>query len=415
MSKKNTHITVVGAGLIGTSLSLCFQSEQVNIEILEKNLNHITTENKKDTRPISLSYSSYLILKSLDIWSSLMESACPIKTVHVSEQGRFGCTRITADEQGVPALGYVVPFGELQAAIYQKVTQSSNITITAIDALNTIETNEFGATLSVQTPNGNLTKKTDLLIGADGTNSACRRLLNIATCVEDKRDQACIFQLTLSEPHNHVAYERFTKQGVLAILPLQNQLQARLVWSMTPHNKNTVNSWSETERQEFIKTVFDGRLSVTNIAESASFLLKTTLAETQIVSGAVLLGNAAHTIYPVAAQGFNLGLRESATLSEILQSSLADNENIANKHVLKRYMDACKPHQDAIIKFTNQLTPLFDIQLPAAGYARGLGLLAMDVLTPLKNRLAHRAMGIAGKRPQRACKSSANASSSEEK
>ncbi len=389
-NREQPKIIIVGAGLIGTSIALCLEHQPVNIEILESNLSTISSSAKTDMRPISLSYGSHLTLKKLGIWNQLSEQACPIKAVHVSELGRFGITRITAKEQQVPALGFVVPFGKLQAAIYEKAVSLTNVTFTAIQKINAINTNK---TTEILVDNA-IQKTADLFIAADGTNSTCRQLLNIATTKENHADCAQIFQLDLSIPHDFTAYERFTKKGVLAILPLHNQNKARLVWSMSLSTQNEIDSWNTHQLLSFLQSVFKGRLSINKAEKSAKFPLQTVLAETQIANGAVLMGNAAHTIYPVAAQGFNLGLADVSALQKVLIDAIKNGQPIGSKSVLKNYVERATPHQQTIIKLTNKLTPLFELQLPFAGCARGIGLLGMDLITPLKNKLAKRAMGI---------------------
>ena len=388
---KQPKIIIVGAGLIGTSTALCLANQSFDIEILESNLTAAIKRAKEDTRPISLSYGSHLMLKALGIWGHICDAACPIKIVHVSEKGRFGMTRITTKEQNVPALGYVVPFGKLQSTIYEKVATLPNVTMTPIEKIHRIENSESQTRLSIDNA---LEKSADLLIAADGTNSTCRQLLNIATSFENHDDSAFIFDLSLSDSHHFAAYERFTDHGVLAILPLHDSNKARLVWSMTASIKKMIAHWDEQKTLSFLQSVFVGRIAIETATKTATFPLQTVLADTQITSGAVLMGNAAHTIYPVAAQGFNLGLADITALQDTLREAIANNEPIGCKNILKRYIEKASPHQEAIIKLTNELTPLFELKLPFAGCVRGLGLLGLDLIDPLKNKLAQRAMGI---------------------
>lgn len=394
MPDSRQKIIIVGAGLVGTSLALSLKDQAFDIEIFETHLPDILTNNKADSRPISLSYGSHLLLKSLGVWDSLEQHACPIKTVHVSELGQFGCTHITAKEQKVPALGFVVPFGQLQSAIYHLVTQLPNVSITPIIAIDQITTNDTGVVLQVTTSKGSLEKSADLLVAADGTQSTCRKLLSIATQIENKGDNAWIFELDLTSPHDHTAYERFTPHGVLAVLPLHNPRKARLVWSVSKIHEKEIADWTQEQQLLFLQNSFEGRIAITNIHKTAQFPLQTVLAETQIRPSAVLLGNAAHTIYPVAAQGFNLGLCDVVALTNTLSEATQNKEKIGEKAVLNRYLENAKPHQEAIIQLTNRLTPLFELQLPFSGCARGLGLLAVDLISPLKSKLAKRTMGL---------------------
>lgn len=397
---KNTQkITIVGAGLVGMSLALALKKSPISITLLEKNLPKITTPETADARPLSLSYGSYRILNALGIWESLAEKATPIKTVHVSEQGKFGMTRFHASECNVPALGYVVPFFALQQALYQAVTHLPNTELTAIEEIKSITMHEDGATIAAKTMTQDLHNQCDLIIGADGTHSTCRQLLRIATTHEDQGDKANIFSLDLSASHQNIAFERFTKLGTLAVLPLFEDKKARLVWTTSPIQYQQKKDWTTDQLLQFVQNCFEGRLAISTLTAAGEFPLTTTIAETQYHKRCLLIGNAAHTIYPLAAQGFNLGLRDVAVLTDVLNEACQQGVCVGKTDILKRYVSAASEHQQAIIQLTNQLSPLFEIALPGAGMARGLGLLSMDLCNTLRTPLARRTMGISGKLP----------------
>lgn len=382
-----TKIMIVGAGLVGLSFALSMKQCACTIELLETYLPDILANPKADTRPISLSYGSYLILQSLGVWNELETVACPILSVHVSEQGQFGFTQFTAKEQKVSALGFVVPIAYLQSALHKQVALQNNIALTAIKSINNIIIDHQGA--AIQTDS--VTLHADLLIAADGTYSRCRQLLNISTDEKDRGDTAHIYQIILSEEHNNTAYERFTEFGVLAVLPLFEKKRAQLVWTITPRIEKKIMDWDITRTLHFLQETFDGRLSIANITKSEKFPLKTVIAKNQVKMNAILLGNSAHTIYPVAAQGFNLGLRDAAILSETVQTALHHQQNIGDLTILKKYEASVLKHQETIYRLTGQLMHLFE--LPWIGCARGISLLAMELFNPIKNKLAKRAMG----------------------
>lgn len=391
MSAQQT-ILIVGAGLIGTSFALSVKDHNVAIHIVENHLPTITTTPSENTRPISLSYGSVQILKAIGVWDSLNDLACPILSVHVSEQGRFGSTRFKAKEENVPALGYVVPYNALQAALYHHAANQPNITISSIETIDAIHNHDDHITLMITQQNHNKSLQADLLVAADGTNSTCRDLLHIDYTEKNESDIARIFQLTLSEPHDHTAYERFTLNGVLAVLPLHDKNKAQLVWTITPHIAETINEWDDATILSFLQDAFENRIAIYHAKKITQFPLNTILAEKQIAPRAVLLGNAAHTIYPVAAQGFNLGLHDIGILSDVIADALHRQKPIGDEAILKKYETDITSHQKIILSITDQLTTLFS--LPFIGSLRGLGLLSMDLLSPLKKNLAKRTMGI---------------------
>lgn len=388
-------IIIVGAGLVGTSIALALQKLGLSILILENHLPTSLTDTKTDSRPISLSYGSHRILKALGVWDELATDACPILSVHVSEKKRFGTTRFSADEENVPALGYVVPFAKLQMTLYQHATKQSSTTILPIQSIEKIHCDTQGAEVSVNTASGKKSLQADLLIAADGTNSTCRELLHIDCDIKNNGDTAHIYRLTLSESHDHTAYERFTAFGVLAILPLLDKKSAQLVWTITPKIIEKISGWNDEKKLAFLQDTFAERLAIASIKKFAEFPLQTKIADGQVKESAALLGNSAHTIYPVAAQGFNLGLNDVATLAEVIIDAHNHHQPIGALSTLKKYEIAAQKNQTAIYNMTNSLTTLFDF--PLIGCARGFGLLATDLIHPIKNKLAKRAMGIAGK------------------
>ena len=375
---KQNKIVIAGAGLVGLSFALLMKNTNLSIHILETHLPEILTPAKTDSRPISLSFGSYRILNSLGIWDELASIACPILSVHVSEKGHLGFTRFSAKEQKLPALGYVVPFAQLQSALYHAVAASKNITITSITTLEGINRDLEG----VQIKTNNLSINADLLVAADGTHSVCRDLLHIAVDEKNSNDVACIYELSLSKDHDHTAYERFTTFGVFAVLPLHEKNRAKLVWTRKECDTDT-----DTDTDKIIK-VFEGRLLIAAIKKIAQFPLKTIIAEKQVLQSSVLLGNSAHTIYPVAAQGFNLGLHDAAILCDALKEAIENKKNIGHLSVLKKYEAIVKTHQEKIYRVTGELMGLFE--LPFIGFLRAKGLLTMDILKPIKNKLVKR-------------------------
>lgn len=400
-ASKSYDMIIVGGGLVGTSLIAALQCKPLKIALLEQHLPDFSTKTKRDSRPISLSVGSVRILKTMGIWTALEKFASPINTVHVSEQGRLGRIRFEASDYEVPALGFVVPFDQLQKALYHRISSLDNVDVISIQQIDTLVCDENGATVNVQTVEGDRSLHAALLVGADGSQSTCRQLMSITADEKNHGEIALTASFTIDASHQHIAYERFTERGTLAILPLGKTDQCRLVWTMTEAVNTKVSAWSDAQCIAHIQQVFGHRLGcIQTFKKGAQFPLTSIIANEQIRDAFVLLGNAAHTIYPLAAQGFNLGLRDVAVLSDVIDTALSESVPIGNKNVLQQYFDWRSQDQRSVIRFTNSLVDVFGLQVPCLGGVRGLAMLAMEVLPFAKKRIAHRAMGLEGRLPR---------------
>lgn len=386
-------IVIVGAGLVGTSVILGLQQAGFRIAILEHHLPEVMTSNVEDTRPLSLAYGSKIVLDRWSVWSALAEVACPIETVHVSEQNRFGRVKFSAKDYDVPALGFVVPFSRLQQQLYQKAASQPDVHFIPIQKINTIQCDEAGAQIHYQSLAGAQTVKATLLIAADGTGSTCRKLLNIKSASEDLEEVALIATIDLAEEHRGIAYERFTKKGTMAILPLFNRKKCRLVWTMEKALSEQVATWDDAKLLSEIADCFGERLgALLALKREAVFPLQTLLAEEEVRPSMVLLGNAAHTIYPLAAQGFNLGLQDAAALTRVLLQAKRDERSIGELSVLQRYSDIRKQQQERVIRFTNGIAKVFRWKWPMLSHCRAMGLLGIDLIPFLKDDFARTLM-----------------------
>ncbi|WP_100623399.1 2-octaprenyl-6-methoxyphenyl hydroxylase [Candidatus Coxiella mudrowiae] len=400
VSKNKSGLIIIGAGLVGTSLAVSMQNHGLKIKILEHYLPEATLALQKDMRPITLSYASYQILQTLGVWEDLAVESCPISTVQVSDQGALGTLRFRSSELGVPALGYVVPFYKLQHVLYQRAASQKNVEIIPITKILAIHCGGV-ASVNCLAVEGEKDLQTNLLVAADGTQSTARRLLNIPTEEKNENEVALIASMELAKPHNQTAYERFTPQGTLAILPLFNQSQCYLVWSLSKQLADKVSEWSDEEFQSKVQKIFKNRLGeIKSLKRGKQFPLQLLIAKEQIRPGFVLLGNAAHTLYPIAAQGFNLGLRDVAALSELVVSAYQKHKLLGEINLLQEYIKWRKEDQDRIIGLTRNISQWFGLQLPLANRVRGLGLLATELLPPIKNQLAKRLLGLAGRLPK---------------
>src|SRR3990167_7468936 len=367
---EKTDIIIAGAGLVGLSFACLMAQQGRTVRLLETHLPDILTQSRANHRPLALSYGSYRTLTSLTIWEAIQAHASPLLAVHVSQEGRLGFTKFTAREMQKEALGYVVPLSELYRALYTRAASLKKVFYTGISHIKKIDQKKIVCDQK--------TYESDLFVAADGTQSACRTMLNIIADENAWGETAIIYQVSLDKPHDFVAYERFTEAGVFALLPLKNPHQAQIV--QTGKNNNDIDD-------KKIQDVFAGRITITSVKKIAEYPLKTVIARQQVVGTAVLLGNSAHTIYPVAAQGFNLGLHDAAMLADLLLKNFTHIPE-----VLLAYEKKVRPHQQKIIRFTGQLSTWFE--LPFLGRARGLGMMLLNGSGVLKRRIAREMMGI---------------------
>lgn len=380
-------IIIVGAGLVGTSLACALANTDLSITLLERQLQDISEPPTPDSRPITLTYSSVTALKQLGIWETLAPVACPLTDVHVSEANHFGLLHITAHEMNLPALGYVVPAAHLTHALYKKAAQSAHIQ--CIDAIESITHTDEGARINEM--------EASLLVGADGNASRVRECLNIAVEQSDHHQIAITGTLTLKHQIN-TGYERFTKEGVVAILPRLNQ-QAGLVWTLPNALFEERKHWSDAQWMHAIHQHMGERLPLISFKKGSHFPLSTHTAKEQVSKHCVLLGNSAHAFYPIAAQGFNLGLRDCAQLAELIIDQHHHHKPINDAAMLQHYLDRRLPDQQHIQQLVARTTGLFELTVPGIGHVRSLGLLASNLLSPIKRRIAKRALGYGGATP----------------
>lgn len=381
------HIIIVGSALTGASMAAAL-AENCEITLLDRAVHNAPIT---DERPISLSYSTVIFLKNLGLWDDFISCASPIKTVHISEQGRLGRLELKASDLDLPALGYVVPYYQLHQRLYDYVMSRDNVTQILIDDVTDIKNENEKVIVSFLKNMQQQMLTADYFIAADGVNSHCRELLHIPHHESDHHDVALAAMVTTSMPHQAIAYERFTKQGVLAMLPMWQPNQFRLVWTL---NKSAIASLSDVELKQRIEATFASRVGmIESVTRIGTYPLKTMSAKRQVVNRCVLLGDSAHRIYPLAAQGYNLTVRDVALLADLIEkeASLSD-------YVKQRQHD-----QRFITQFTQSLEWVFGLDIPLLDHLRGSTLLAMDLMPTFKRQIIKKLLGRGVPQPPLLC------------
>jgi 2-octaprenyl-6-methoxyphenol hydroxylase len=356
-----------------------------------------------DSRTVALSYSSRQIFEGLQLWPSIEQRGIsPIEMIHISDRGHPGMTRLTANEQGVEALGYVIENRILGESLFARLSSFSNITLMAPARMQQLDFRNDRVILQGSMNEQAFQLTTRLVVAADGTESFVRKYLNISQRHWDYQQTAVIANVACDRPHNHVAYERFTSDGPMALLPLTDLEDAKnrygLVWTVPQNRVEQVLALSDAQFRTELAVHFGERAGkFTRIGKRASYPLGLSHINEHVRHRLAFIGNAAHTLHPVAGQGFNLGLRDVAALAQVLQDALATQQDPGNLDVLQAYARWRRRDHLQTAVFTDSLVRVFSTDFTPLVLARNAGLLAMELFAPLRKRLGRHAMGYVGR------------------
>jgi 2-octaprenyl-6-methoxyphenol hydroxylase len=391
--------------MVGASLAISLAQQPLRIALIEAARYEVDTANtlpSYDDRAIALAFGSRRIFEGMALWDDIATQSTAIERIHVSDQGRFGCTRLDCREEGVEALGYVAIARHMGACLWQRLQQLDNLTIISPAKLEQLKLGDDHATAVIQhTEHGTSeTLSGRLIVAADGGDSPIRQLLDIPTRQYDYRQTAIIANISTERPHQHVAYERFTRHGPLALLPMAGQ-RCSLVWTRSPADAERLLALSDADFLAELQPCFGQRLGrLLQVGQRSAYPLRLVQAQQQVRPRLALIGNAAHTLHPIAGQGFNLGLRDVATLAQCLAEAVQEHVDIGSSPVLQPYAQWRQRDHRQVIGFTNTLVQTFSNAFPPLALARNLGLIATDIVPPFKHGLARHAMGLAGKLPR---------------
>lgn len=390
MVDRDIDILVVGGGLTGAALMLALADAGFSTLLVEAKPVSEHANAHFDARSLALSPASMRILQMLGVWPLLQDSVAAIDTIHVSEQYHFGSARLHGEEKN--PLGHVVEMHHIDRALCQLLDQKRILAPAWVTAINST-----AGTATITGPTGDTTVQARLIVAADGTHSSIRALCGLKTQIKDYAQHAIVANIGLARPHQQCAYERFTSTGPLAMLPLTGQ-RSSLVWAMPPNDAARLMDMPDSGFLNHLQRAFGYRLGrFTRAGQRMVYPLQQVLMPEQVCDKVVFVGNAAHTLHPVAGQGFNLGLRDIAMLAQCLVREGLGPE------MLQTYQQSRRYDQTAITRFTNGLVELFTSQLPGMGLIRSAGMIAVDNSPVLKKLLARYARGYAGVIPDLVC------------
>lgn len=389
-------VAIVGGGMTGAALACALAGGPLRVALIEAVPARNDAQPSYDDRGLSLALSSQRILGGLELWPALAREATPIEHIHVSDRGRFGFVRLHAADLGVPALGYVVPARILGRALLAGVAGADNVEF--LCPAEVARARPGPARVELEFAAGGPVRGLScrLLVIADGTRSALREALGMEVEVRDYGQTAIVATVTPERPHANWAYERFTDTGPLALLPL-TQGRCAMVYTVPAAAAPECQALSDSAFLERVQARFGLRLGrLRQPGARKAYPLQRLAARVPLGQRLVLLGNAAHTVHPNAAQGFNLGLRDAAALAE----QLAAASDPGAPEPLQAWHGARRRDQDRVLRFTDSLARLFASNRPERVILRDAGMLLTDLLPGLKRGLMRRAMGFQGRQPQ---------------
>jgi len=398
MNKQEYDVLIVGGGLAGNCLALALQSSSLRVAIIEANSADALHDSPAGDRALALASGTVCMLDTLGIWQQAKQYATAIKHIHISDQGHFGKTRLSAEKEQVEALGYVITARDLESVVTALVAESAIELISPARVMGIASDADY-AHISVKQGKESLNLSAKLVVGADGGQSSVRKLLDIEQTVTDYQQTAIVTTIKTELAHQNIAFERFTSSGPLALLPLKDEYA--LVWTRNTEEAEQLVTDSEAEFLQELQQCFGyklGRFSLTS--PRRAFPLSLIRADKMYFGRAVIIGNAVHQLHPVAGQGFNLGLRDVVQLAEMLLHQQEQGSDIGASELLADYAALRQKDHDTVVHFTDGVVKLFSNQWLSLAAVRNVGLATLDILPVAKKQLARYAMGLHGRMPQ---------------
>lgn len=387
-------VVIVGGGMVGASLAVALKPLHLKVGLVEAFALESHQQPSYDDRTVALSHGSRLIYQGMKLWSEIEAGSEAIQHIHVSDRGHFGATRIHASEENVPALGYVVENRVLGQVLYKALPEPPNFELFMPATVLHVEPNDEYVTITIQQKGNEHTLSTRLLVVADGAQSPIREQLGVSTTHHDYGQTAIITNVSTEYPSNQVAYERFTAQGPIALLPM-TEGRYSLVWTQPNEEVPTVMSWSDEEFLAQLQSAFGYRQGhFTKVGKRSAYPLALIKSNAETAQRSIIMGNASHAIHPVAGQGLNLSLRDVAVLADLLAEAVEQGEDVGASTVLAKYSEARQQDYRQTITYTDSLVRVFSNDHGLLGHVRAGGLSLMDRVPPIRRWLTKQSMGI---------------------
>ncbi len=395
----SVDVAIVGGGLVGASLAIALEPLGLRVALVEGVAPQASTQPSFDDRTTALGNGTRRIFESLGLWDDIAPQAAPIRRIHVSDAGRFGFARLAAEEQGIEAFGYVVTNRAIGAALRRRLAGLAGLDQRMPVRVTTVQ--PVGESLELGLDPGAQRLRARLVVAADGANSLVRAAAGLEAGVEDYHQVAIVAHLRAAQPGDGTAFERFTPHGPIAVLPLGDGGYG-VIWTLTPAAAERALALDDGAWLAELQQAFGWRAGrFVRVGQRSAYPLRLTRAAQTTAARTVLIGNAAQALHPVAGQGFNLGLRDAATLAELLAERVGDARlDCGATALLAEFARRRQADRDGVTRFTDGLVKLFGDERPGFGALRDLGLLLFDLSPTAKSALSRLSWGFAGRTPR---------------
>ena len=403
-------IAIIGGGLVGATLACALsakqQTQDLKIAIIDPQdlslIKPMQSDETFDVRVSAITRASQHIFEAIGVWPIMAaQRISPFRHMHVWEQAgtsevHFDSAELSGCQLGETQLGHIIENRVMLSSLYDKLKQQTNVHFLFGDACQSMQLEDNQWRLEV----GGQTLRTKLLVGADGSRSWVRQQLDITTRGWDYNHTALVTTVKTEKPHQETAWQRFLETGPLAFLPLTKGYSS-IVWSTQPELATVLQAMPEQEFKNELEQAFESRLgAITELGERACFPLRFFVAENYISDSVALVGDAAHTMHPLAGQGVNLGLLDAASLAQVIEQALVKGQQLNSRKVLRQYERWRKAENISMLVMVDQIQRLFGTDNSWIKWVRNTGMQWFEQLSPVKHQIIDYAMGLHGDLPR---------------
>jgi 2-octaprenyl-6-methoxyphenol hydroxylase len=396
-SVQRCDVAIVGGGMVGASLALALQDTPLTVTLIEAVEAQSAEQPSFDDRTTALGNGARRILETLGVWGEISAGAAAIRSIHVSDAGNFGFARLEAAAHQLEAFGYTVSNRHIGAVLWRALRARERITLASPARVLEVQLAADAAQLRIaDAAGGERLVHAALVVAADGAQSLVKRAAGIASSDDDYEQVAVVANISTDRAARGIAYERFAEAGPMALLPLATGAYT-IVWTLSPERAQAVQECSAAQFCEQLQRGFGWRAGrILTVGRRSAYRLALVRALEATGERVALIGNAAQALHPIAAQGFNLGLRDAAVLAELI----ARAGDPGAPAVLAQFAARRAADRQGMIAFTDNLVKLFGDRRALAVAGRNLGLLLFDLSAPAKRALARVSFGFGGALPR---------------